>query len=921
MGIKDKKHFGAKRVISILLAVLIIFSVLFPEGGIKILAMPGITVGVSATDAYLTAKTERYTQLRALAEELSGNITALLGVAEGSASWSPQYTQNLNGYKARMDALATEAEQTAKNVADYYTGASDSLTFSFTSDQVISAICSLSDDLGDPSGCRRDYQIIAVQLGAALSDADSAVNGNDILLAGRALFEYADSVENIGKTLEASGLYPAAEELKQYKERWNDPSDYDSFNEVQVVDAYLCFGKVFRYYEWLLGYFKVLDYRDYLSDHMTALTTEEEEALAKIDEYTFREIPKMEKTIKEELFPLLSMVPEKYDPVSAASGGAINVKLNKYADLETEISAFLINAGALKAAEESKQSPDPSIVGVLEQTIAGLNSLSGELGDTVRGFTDYYSGTTTDLGFSVGDIESRTVSYKAPEPGFSSPASSLYTEASDYANNAISKGMDALMSDNHRSMMEALFNYADFLERIHACTASVMKNFREKINKYETDYSDPSEYLSYSDEQAESAAATFSTIGRYYRWMFDRYVLFDYRDYLSDPGVTVSGKENVIERIDYYTFAYQDRIGAIVEALIPYGYLLSDTYRYCGRASAGFATLETTLAYNGNDQTLLSSAAAAEGGTPVYALSESSNAAPAESAFSSDIPKGKDTGKYYVWYKAKGDRYHSDSIPQCIEVVIAAPEPETVQVPDPDPAPAPAPVYRQNIYPDEPKPVEKKVDGLTTTEEVKNPDGTVSEISVTKLEEGSITRETVRDGDGRFVEYRYEYTRTRKNGTTFVQTFTEKADGSKKETSVTTTKSGTVTTKVKEQTADGAVILREEKKRADGSVSVIYDAAEIEKNFLKNDKTITKLTIGENVTVIGESAFKNMTGLKSITINAANLRSIGKNAFKGVGTKKRVTINIKAETDEEFDEICNMIMAAGAGKKVRFVKI
>lgn len=100
-----------------------------------------------------------------------------------------------------------------------------------------------------------------------------------------------------------------------------------------------------------------------------------------------------------------------------------------------------------------------------------------------------------------------------------------------------------------------------------------------------------------------------------------------------------------------------------------------------------------------------------------------------------------------------------------------------------------------------------------------------------------------------------------------------------------------------------------------------FVVAEIGKNALKNNKTVTKLTIGENVAKIGSSAFRNMTKLKSITINAANLKSIGKNAFKGVGDEKRVTISVKAETEEEFEKICDMIRNAGVGKKVKFVKI
>lgn len=344
------------------------------------------------------------------------------------------------------------------------------------------------------------------------------------------------------------------------------------------------------------------------------------------------------------------------------------------------------------------------------------------------------------------------------------------------------------------------------------------------------------------------------------------------------------------------------------------------------------------------------------------------------------------------------------------------------QNPDPgsgsNPAPAPQPVY----IPAEPVREGTKAEAENYTKIVVNPDGTISEISVTKLKDGSIiTSETVRDKDGKFVEYKYEYTRTAKNGTTCVKSFNKIADGSQNETFVTTTKSGTVSTVVKEVTADGTVISKEGKSYADGRTSIKEaitgsdgvtkvitektDAAgngvwaeytaitddsvgdegtntsgakeadisgvegadasgaagadtknrashkatkvslttaevigttfkipgeiwvneqhfvvtEIAKNLLKNNKTVSKLTIGENITKIGASAFRNMTGLKKITINAANLEEIGKNAFKGVGDKKTVTIIIKGVTEAEFEKICEMIRAAGIGKKVKFV--
>lgn len=56
-------------------------------------------------------------------------------------------------------------------------------------------------------------------------------------------------------------------------------------------------------------------------------------------------------------------------------------------------------------------------------------------------------------------------------------------------------------------------------------------------------------------------------------------------------------------------------------------------------------------------------------------------------------------------------------------------------------------------------------------------------------------------------------------------------------------------------------------------------------NVFKNNKKITKVVIGKNITKIGKNAFYKCTKLKKITIKSKKLKSIGKNAFKKAGTK------------------------------------
>ncbi len=80
------------------------------------------------------------------------------------------------------------------------------------------------------------------------------------------------------------------------------------------------------------------------------------------------------------------------------------------------------------------------------------------------------------------------------------------------------------------------------------------------------------------------------------------------------------------------------------------------------------APVANTLTYDGEPQELVT-AGEATGGTMQYALGKSKSSMPT-SGWSTSIPTGTDAGTYYVWYKAKGDRYHTDSYPKCVTATI-----------------------------------------------------------------------------------------------------------------------------------------------------------------------------------------------------------------------------------------------------------
>ena len=60
--------------------------------------------------------------------------------------------------------------------------------------------------------------------------------------------------------------------------------------------------------------------------------------------------------------------------------------------------------------------------------------------------------------------------------------------------------------------------------------------------------------------------------------------------------------------------------------------------------------------------------------------------------------------------------------------------------------------------------------------------------------------------------------------------------------------------------------------------------------------SLTKVTIGKNVTSIGKEAFAKDKNLKKIVIKSSGLKKVGKNAFKGVSKKAKVTVPKKMKS-------------------------
>jgi hypothetical protein len=105
----------------------------------------------------------------------------------------------------------------------------------------------------------------------------------------------------------------------------------------------------------------------------------------------------------------------------------------------------------------------------------------------------------------------------------------------------------------------------------------------------------------------------------------------------------------------------------------------------------------------------------------------------------------------------------------------------------------------------------------------------------------------------------------------------------------------------------------------DPDTKTTYKVTEVAENACKDNKNLTTVNIGKNVTKIGAGAFAGCTKLSKISVDGDSIKSIGKNAFSGI--KKNATIKVSAKTKKQYKKIVKMIKKAGAKKaKFKFVK-
>ena len=101
--------------------------------------------------------------------------------------------------------------------------------------------------------------------------------------------------------------------------------------------------------------------------------------------------------------------------------------------------------------------------------------------------------------------------------------------------------------------------------------------------------------------------------------------------------------------------------------------------------------------------------------------------------------------------------------------------------------------------------------------------------------------------------------------------------------------------KVSDKKCKTAVIPASVKTTAAGAAQT-FRVTEVSDKVFAGCSSLTKVTIGKNVTSIGKEAFAKDKALKKIVIKSSGLKKVGKNAIKGISGKAKISCGKKNVT-------------------------
>lgn len=97
-------------------------------------------------------------------------------------------------------------------------------------------------------------------------------------------------------------------------------------------------------------------------------------------------------------------------------------------------------------------------------------------------------------------------------------------------------------------------------------------------------------------------------------------------------------------------------------------------------------------------------------------------------------------------------------------------------------------------------------------------------------------------------------------------------------------------------------------------VGVTYKVTSVADRAFRNNKKVTNLTVGKNVTKIGKNAFSGCKNLKTLTIRSTKLtkKGLAGSSFKGISKKTMVKV-----PKNKLKAYKKLLQSKGLDKKVK----
>ncbi len=614
-----------KRIMAVVMTLTLMMTA-FDTSLTSVFAQNGVARLQSVSEDLRVAK---YSELAEKVTELSGNIDALIATEESMDGYNENIRNALVSLKGDLTTLSGDINDVKASVLAYIEGRADGLSFTINQSEVAGRVLSLAENMPSPANSTAaaiGFEYLAADCEAVIADSVTAIERDSPKTCERAMLGYVDAVETIASLIGSAGFESAFYACEEYEANYGDPYLYVYLDEENIRSAaeetlpMLCY-----YYGWLLYYYKLVDYRDYLEDDGTSVP-DKALLIEEIDKYTFGSFLKADSYLFDILLSYFRIYPNNRS-YTLSSGGALNIetdetglgiRLRKYEELKDDINAFLENwdevyeisrttVGALSHARELEHLDQFNLTLNFKNNV--LSNMTAAVDEVERSLSDYYNGRTSS--FSIDMSGNRVLMYDGYERGLNTMdyfgtewvvicgdpgyQKQRYDEVDGYVREA--KGLldEVFRTGLLEDADDALQNYSDSSYKMSDwIKCGGFEKTLEAIQGYYT----VTDYSQFDEDDYDPLVWVLEFIGRYYEWLLDWYKLIDYRDYLANSRVNVPGKAATIELIDKYTFGNIKNVRkTVLTELLPQFKLVPNGYEVYELSMPGPVTYTPPVYY------------------------------------------------------------------------------------------------------------------------------------------------------------------------------------------------------------------------------------------------------------------------------------------------------------------------------------